>query len=408
MPENDEAAGLRELALRLRPRAQALADQVLTVYQAEIPQYAQVDDPHVLADMAAVSLAGLSCWLDVLEHERPVDGDSLRPVLDAIRRRALRGVGMDAMMRAFRIAARVVWQEILELPVDSALVAPFSTRMLEFTDRLATAAELAYADEALSGPREPDPTGSAIFEAILSDRDAGQFHHANWLAAPHCVVIVEAVGASAPGAPDTLASPVSPADLAAALVRETRAAYWTTRLSGVVAACLVEGADGRDVLVRHLARFTNASRPLSVAVGGVAQGPSGTRMSYHEALEAMRVGERLSRGAGRIHDSQELAPLVSLVSEPERARRFAEGCLYPLGRLTERSWVLPTLAAYLKCQASVKEIAVELAVHPSTVKYRLNELRPFLDAHVANGDQAAALLLAVRVSEYFAEAESRD
>ncbi len=64
--------------------------------------------------------------------------------------------------------------------------------------------------------------------------------------------------------------------------------------------------------------------------------------------------------------------------------------------------MLPTLAAYLKCQGRLKEVAVELAVHPSTVKYRLNELRSFLDAHAADGDQAAALLLAVRVSEYFA------
>ena len=118
----------------------------------------------------------------------------------------------------------------------------------------------------------------------------------------------------------------------------------------------------------------------------------------------MHVGERLGAETGRIHDSQELAPLAILVSDPDRAKRFADGCLYPLGRLVERSWVLPTLAAYLKCQGRLKDVAAELAVHPSTVKYRLNELRPFLDAHAADGDQAAALLLAVRICEYFADA----
>ena len=264
--------------------------------------------------------------------------------------------------------------------------------ILEFTDRLATAAEQAYAVEAAGGPRELDLSPPAMFEAILSDRTPEHLHHTTWLPDPHCVVIAEAPVAS-----------TSADQTAAALIRETRAAYWTTRLNGVVAACPIDGADGRDVLIWHLARFTNTTEQLSVAVGGVAQGPPGTRRSYHEALEAMHVGRRLSGGAVRIHDSQELAPLVSLISEPERAKRFADGCLYPLGRLTERSWVFPTLAAYLKCLGKLKEIAAELAVHPSTVKYRLNELRPFLDAHAANGDQAAALLLAVRVSEYFAE-----
>jgi sugar diacid utilization regulator len=275
-------------------------------------------------------------------------------------------------------------------------LAEFSTFMLEFTERLVTAAEQVYADELSGASQEPD-----LFEAVLSDRTPENFQRATWLPAPHCVVVAETIPAGT--GTGTLA------DLAAALVRETRAAYWTMRSSnGVVAACPIEGADGRDVLIRHLARFTNATSPLRVAVGGVAQGPSGTRMSYHEALEAMRAGNRLSGGAVLIHDSQELAPLISLVRDPEPAMRFAEGCLYPLGRLAERGWVLPTLAAYLKCQGKLKEIATELAVHPSTVKYRLNELRPFLDAHVANGDQAAALLLAVRVSEYFAEPGPRD
>ena len=262
-------------------------------------------------------------------------------------------------------------------------LAELSTFMLEYTDRLATAAEQAYA----GASQELD-----LFEAVLSDRTPEHFPHATWLPGPHCVVIAE--------------TPIE--GTLTALVRETRAAYWTARGSGVVAACPIEGADGRDVLIRHLARFANAPEPLSVAVGGVGQGPSGTRMSYHEALEAMRAGNRISGGEALIHDSQELAPLISLVRDPESAMRFAEGCLHPLGRLAERGWVLPTLAAYLKCQGKLKEIATELAVHPSTVKYRLNELRPFLEAHVANGDQAAALLLAVRVAEYFAEPGPRD
>jgi len=394
----DQAAGLRDLARALRPRQEALAARLLTAYRAEIPQYAQVIDPLVLADMTAVSLAGLRCWLDFLEGDRPIDEDLLRPVLEAIRRRAVQGVGMDAMMRAYRIAARVVWQETLELPVDQELVGPLSTRMLEFTDRLTTAAERAYANEALRAAYEPELSRSALFEAILSEGGREQYHHAVKLAAPHCVVVVE-VPHDAPG--------ISLDDLAAALVREARASYWTTRLHCVVAACPVDPTGGRDALLLRLSRFTNARRPYAVAVGAIAEGAEDTRHSYYEALEAMRAGRQISGAAagdgGRVHDWQELAPLAALVADADRARRFAQGCLQPLGRLTERSWVLPTLSAYLRCQGKLKEVAAELSVHPNTVRYRLNELRPFLDAHAADGDQSAALLLAVRVHEYLAE-----
>lgn len=398
----DRTAGLRDLALALRPLQDALAQRLLAAYRAEIPQYAQVKDPLVLADMTAVSLAGLRCWFDFLERDRPIDEVLLRPVLEAIRRRAVQGVGMDAMMRAYRIAARVVWQATLELPVDQELVGPLSTRMLEFTDRLTTAAERAYANEALRAAYEPELTRSALFEAILSENGHEQYHHAAKLVTPHCVVVVE-VPHDAPG--------ISLDDLGAALVREARASYWTTRLHSVVAACPVDNAGGRDALVLRLLRFTNERRPYAVAVGAVAEGAEETRNSYFDALEALRAGRRLSGGAagaiGRVHDWQELAPLAAIVADPDRARRFAQGCLRPLGQLIERTWVLPTLSAYLRCQGKLKEVAADLAVHPNTVRYRLNELRAFLDSHAAGGDQSAALLLAVRVHEYLSEDQAQ-
>jgi PucR C-terminal helix-turn-helix domain/GGDEF-like domain len=471
-----DSIALSEISRLLRPRSETLAEYLLPLYQAEIPQYAHAEDPHLLADMTAISLSALGCWLDVLENEpHQLDENLLGPVLDVIRRRALQGLGLDAMMRAYRIAARVVWQEILNLPIRQELIAPLSTRLLDFTDQLTTAAEQAYATEILRTIHEPELTNSALFESVLAGRTPQLTSAATWLANPHCVVVLEiaptapagsaaptgsaasAARAAAPAAPAgsagsaaraaapaALTAPVGSAapagsagstpsaaradtpsyspsrsstssssssssrldDLATALVRESRAAYWTTRArpNSVIAACPIDGADGRDVLIRRLARFTNARRPLSVAIGGIGEGASGTRHSYREALDAMYVGEHLAADEPRrIHDSQELAPLAVMVSDPDRAERFAHGCLFPLGRLVERSWVLPTLAAYLKCQGRLKEVAAELAVHPSTVKYRLNELRPFLDTHAADGDQAAALLLAVRICEYFAD-----
>lgn len=390
-----DKARLRELVARLRPEQDALAARLLDAYRAEIPQHAHVADPLVLADMRAVSLAGLRAWFDWIDLDSPVDGDLLVPVLEAIRRRAVQGVGMDAMMRAYRIAVRVVWQEILALPVDQELVGPLSTRMLEFTDRFTTSAEAAYAEEARRAAREPDPGRSELFETLLAGRRPEHPGSERWLAEPHCVVVVDE--------PDVVGPPrLALDDHAAALVRQARAACWTTRVRGVIAACPVDAEGGREVLLRRLAGFANGRRPLEVAVGGVARGPDEIRDSFGEAVEALRVGARLSGAAGRVHDYVALAPLVVLVADLERARRFVRAHLGPLGRLAERVWVLPTLSAYLRCQGRLKEVAAELAVHPNTVRYRLNELRGYLDAHAADGDQAATLLLAVHVSEFLA------
>ena len=409
-----EKASLRELVARLRPQQDALAARLLDAYRTEIPQYAHVADPLVLADMRAVSLAGLRAWFDWIDIDSPVDGDLLGPVLEAIRRRAVQGVGMDAMMRAYRVAVRVVWQEILALPVDQELVGPLSTRMLEFTDRFTMAVERASAHEARRARHDPDPGRSALFEAVLAGQQQppqleaqaqGQAQApapADWLAAPHCVVVLDESAAA--GAPRLALD-----DHVAALVRETRATCWTMRIGSVIAACPVDAeAGGRDALLRRLARFTHAGRPLQVAVGGVAQGPEEIRDSFGEAVEALSVGSRLSGARDRVHDYAALAPLATLAAEPDRARRFVREHLQPLGRLAERPWVLPTLSAYLRCQGRLKEVAAELAVHPNTVRYRLNELRGYLDAHAADGDQAAALLLAVHLSELLAAEPAQD
>jgi hypothetical protein len=397
-----EKASLRELVARLRPEQDALAARLLEAYRTEIPQYAHVADPLVLADMRAVSLAGLRAWFDWIDIDSPVDGDLLGPVLEAVRRRAVQGVGMDAMMRAYRIAVRVVWQEILALPVDQELLGPLSTRMLEFTDRFTTAVEQASAHAARRARRDPDPGRSALFEAVLAGRRPEGGAPDDWLAGPHCVVVVDARGAAAGPRPAL-------DDHVAALVREARAACWTLRVGSVIAACPVEAeADGRDVLLRRLARFTQARRPLQVAVGGVAEGPDEIRDSFGEAVEALNIGARLSGAQDHVHDYAVLAPLATLAAEPDRARRFVREHLRPLGRLAERPWVLPTLSAYLRCQGRLKEVAGELAVHPNTVRYRLNELRGYLDAHAADGDQAAALLSAVHLSELLAGEAAQD
>jgi DNA-binding PucR family transcriptional regulator len=97
-----------------------------------------------------------------------------------------------------------------------------------------------------------------------------------------------------------------------------------------------------------------------------------------------------------VYDHQDLAPLIALLDQPDRARRFALSTLEPLGDLASRPWLLPTLEAYLIHQGRLKEAAADLDVHVNTVKYRLRELRAHAGPAFADGDRAVALLLALR------------
>jgi len=148
-----------------------------------------------------------------------------------------------------------------------------------------------------------------------------------------------------------------------------------------------------------------------IGVGYVAEKASQTRQSYLEALDALRVGLGITdRTAIRpVFDHYVMAPLIAMLAKPDRARRFADAALAPLSPVMDRSWTLPTVDAYLTHGGRLKDVASVLNVHQSTVKYRLSELRPFLDLAACGGEQSATLLLAVRVHMYLStsDAESR-
>jgi hypothetical protein len=193
-----------------------------------------------------------------------------------------------------------------------------------------------------------------------------------------------------------------------ALEDRVGAGLWTVRYCSVVATIPLPGDAGRDELRQRLARLILASRIMAIGVGGRSETVTDTRASYREAASALQVGPRLGLGYHAVFDFQELAPLIALMSQPLQACRFAAGALAPLGELASRSWVLPTLEAYLARQGRLKEVAVVLGVHLNTVKYRLHELRPYIESSLTDGDRAATLLLALRVRHLLAAESDAD
>lgn len=396
------SAILREVAAGLEGQADDLAATMVEAYKAEIPAYGQISDPALFDDVRAVSGAVVRCWLTVMSSGSPVPDVALGPLLEGSRRRADQGIELESLLRAYRIGIRVMWSEITGSPVWrrrplQGALAQVATWVLDFADHMSTGVAAAYMDEAAKVARRREHLRSAMLNAILAGPGSDRLEGPDELAAQHCVVVARV---------PTRLSPVELESVGEALQERVAAVLWTIRHGSVVAAVPATGLSYRHRLQADLGRMLDSGDIVAFGIGDRAEGAAETRYSYAEAVEALRIGPHLDadRPADQpaVYDYQDLAPLASLLADPGRARRLVAEILEPLGDLVRRDWTLPTLEAYLLHQGHLKVVAAALEVHQSTVKYRMNELRPALGPALERGDRAAQLLLAIRLQRLLA------
>lgn len=398
------AALLRDVATELSEQADEIASTMVGAYEVEIPAYASIHDEALRDDVHAVSSAMVRCWLHVMSTGEPITTELLTPMTQGARRRAAQGVDLQSMLRAYRVGIRVMWSEITASPVWrgqvlQGVMAQVATWALDFGDRISTAVAAAYLDESEHLAREREHRRSALLNVILAGPVSEPIDDPEELELRHSVAVARV-------SPDlTLLELEQTGQL---LEERVGAILWTVRHRSVVAAVPLPADTGRDQLIRTLVRLAQERKIEAIGLGGRAEGVAETRQSYAEAISALRFGPLLGTSTSQVHDFQELGPLIALVENPDRARRFAQSALEPLGDLDRRTFLLPTLEAYLVHQGRMKQAAADLGVHMNTVKYRLKELRPFIDPVIADASRATTLLLAIRILRLLdAEAASR-
>jgi len=386
------AALLREVAGQLMGESDEIASTMIRAYEAEIPAYGGISDEALKDDVRSVSAALVRSWLTIMSTGEPLGPALLQPMVEGARRRAAQGIDLQSMLRAYRVGIRVMWSEITASPVwhGRALqgaMAQVATWALDYADKLSTAVAAAYLDEIEQLAREREHRRSALLNAILSGPGGELIDPPVELQPRHCV----AVARVAPGL-----SLLELEQTGQLLEEQVDAVLWTIRHESVIAALPWPRELDRCRLRRRFGRLVNESRIAAVGLGGQAEGANETRASYAEAIAALRFGPLVATAPSPVYDHQDLAPLIALLDQPDRARRFAQSTLEPLGELASRTWLLPTLEAYLIHQGRLKEAAADLDVHVNTVKYRLKELRAHAGLAFADGDRAIALLLALR------------
>jgi sugar diacid utilization regulator len=169
-------------------------------------------------------------------------------------------------------------------------------------------------------------------------------------------------------------------------------------------------ARGREVVVLSDAdgswsRFRTAVRRelggglCRVGVGGAYDRPADLPRSYHEARLALRLQTAVT-GEHQATEFDRLGVyrLLADVGEPGSVERFVREWLgdlldYDSGKGSE---LVDTLSRYLECGRSYEATTSALAIHRSTLKYRLRRIREISGHDLSNPDTYFNLQLASR------------
>lgn len=165
----------------------------------------------------------------------------------------------------------------------------------------------------------------------------------------------------------------------------------------IVAILRPEAAEacGRRIIERLATAFPQA-RP-AVGISDPRPGLKDLDASYREALTAAGVCERVGRGVLRFGD----LGLYRLFFDADHADRIEEHIERWLGPLLHydaqhHTELVETLAAHLT-GASREEVAAQLFIHPSTLKYRLRRIREIFNLNLSEAESRFNVELALRL-----------
>ncbi|SEG70705.1 PucR C-terminal helix-turn-helix domain-containing protein [Thermomonospora echinospora] len=375
----------RELADRMRPHLDAVADDMIAEIQARVREYDRPPDaPYSSALRTAVER--------VLHYfvERVADPDgepeSVTAFFHAIGRgEAGEGRSLDAMQAALRVGGMVAWRRIaadaVRLNVPPAALGAIGAALLAYQDELAAAAAAGHAQARAAVAGEMQRRRRRLLDMLLAEPPASPESIADQAAAAHWPV-PRTVAAVALGRHHADArQPAFPPDVLADLNRPApsliipdpdgpgRAKLIDRALAGCIAVV------GPTVPVAEAGRSMEwARRTLALAERGVIDEPDGViRSVEHMSTLILFQDEELLAALSRLR----LAPLSHLRSSQQ-------------DRLAE------TLLAWLQSGRNANEVAMRLHVHPQTVRYRLRQLEDLFGDQLLDPDLRFDLEIVLR------------
>jgi hypothetical protein len=309
--------------------------------------------------------------------------------------RALAGVPLPALMTAYRIGFRFMWEETLAaaraaaIPVESIL--DVTARVFTAQDTFTQAMASAYRQQLTAQILEQEEERSALVEALLSRRitdSQSLWETADLLrlptTGPYAVVAAElpAIG--------KLGLPAIENKLAA---RDIRSAW---RLLPDLHIGIVHLRVHATV-----STLTSILRQIASARVGVSP-PFDDLAETSDALRFARLAVNGRASADSLITVFDDAPLtVAAVSAPEVMGKIRSSVLGRLKELpvSERTILLDTFQAWLQEGGSANETATKIFCHPNTVRHRLRRIEELTDRSLSRPLDVAELCLAFEVEQ---------
>ena len=374
MPEaRSDATRTVELPLRtleaMRTGLPALIDRMVEAVTAEVPSLAQAaqESWRPIIDASAAQL--LSSLIDGL---RPAAGAGaavpMQEVLDTAhrfgRREARNGRPPEVQLAAYRVGARELWRDWSALAahdgVDRDQISAFAEMFFAYLDLISAAGVAGHAEEQARSGLDRERRRERLVRMLLGDATSGELdlaaEYASW-ATPRTLTAV-----AIPSAPQRGRAAVTTDPRTLHVPHDAIDSHIGLR---VMLVCDVGGAARPSFL---------ASLNGSGAVVGPARDWKNAKSSIRRVMRAVHVR---STDPAAVLDTEEFLPELIVSADAEALADLRTRVLAPLVDLPEATQerLTETLRSWLLHHGRRDDVAADLFVSPSTIRYRLRQLR---------------------------------
>ena len=402
---------IRALVERVEARLDTLGDQLVANYLSEIVDYRALDGQTLRADVLPTAQRNVQELLTAVREDTSLTESALEALRRSAQRRVHQGVPVQALLHAYRLWGRVVWQEFMGVadrgtPGEQDAVIEVASRIMAYVDQVSVAVAQTYLDEVSGILGDREAVRRDLLEALVSQRPVSERMRQRARASAldvegaHAVVLARAV------------EPVGDdrSVLRDALVRARD--YLSPRESSVlvgiredevVAIYPTSGSAEYRSLVAQAEEYAARLGQFAVGVGRSHTGVDGVAPSYAEAAEAVRLGTAAG-GAGHAVTFSDVL-LDHLLSNNPRLGVLHEETMRPLHRYDQarKAQLVRTLRVYYHQGFNLARSAAQLAVNPNTVVYRLKRIHELTGHDPHDPDQLLLLLLGMKSDQWSEE-----
>lgn len=380
-------AALRKLASDLRGGLTDSVERGMAQQREEVPTcFATPKDPDAEALIADGYGAVLGFVYDGLEGSWGLpQREAPEPAAEDTRVSADRGVDLGVLTQSYRIAHRLLFEEVMEKVTGRIADRDLRRVLLRVTnqsifadfDWITARMIETYEHERLLLARDEEWfTRRLIRDLLESDGEDLETTRLDYdVSGPHLALV--AWGPEAWRLPEAIGDRLGVPLLS---VSGTPATTWAWL-----------GAADIDRNDSKLLDALQAAPAARVAFGDPARGIDGFRVSHRQAWGAYRMARDTDAHVTWYSD---VALLVLTLQDPDAARQFALSELGPLAEDEPRSQVLrETLSVYFRCGHNGASAAAALGIHDRTVLYRIRAIEDGLGRSVTARREELALAL---------------